>query len=293
MGSKVQLNYDDLGTMVKKFRDEGEDVVKMHSSMRDRVHDLHKDWVGEGADKFFGEMENDLLPALTRLSGALFYAQDVLHRIIKTIQTFDEDTARFFKLDSSQVNQINLGAFMAGAGLGVGMGGMAGGSLSGGSSGLGGSGVEEPSGAGQSGVDQTPAASEQSPDLSAGQTGSPQTADSRVGAGAGGSGGFNQGFQDNMQDIGAGVGVQVGAGSVGGPSGGGPVSPDHIYDSSSSGGTGASSTQQSQAASSAGGGAEGSAGGGAVAAGVAGVAGAAAVAGAAKSIKGRLRKKKS
>ena len=83
MGSKVQLNYEELRAVVKKFRNEGEDIVQLHSTMRDRVHDLHKDWVGEGADKFFSEMENDLLPALTRLAGALFYAQDVLHKIIQ------------------------------------------------------------------------------------------------------------------------------------------------------------------------------------------------------------------
>ena len=103
MGSKVQLNYDELRLIVKKFRDEGEDIVQLRSSMRDRVHDLHKDWVGEGADKFFSEMENDLLPALLRLSGALFYAQDVLHKILQTIQSFDEDTAGYFKFDFAQL----------------------------------------------------------------------------------------------------------------------------------------------------------------------------------------------
>ena len=135
MGRKVQLNYDELRTVVGKFRNEGEDIVQMHSTMRDRVHDLHKDWVGEGADKFINEMENDLLPALSRLASALFYAQDVLHKIIKTIQAFDEDTAGYFKVDFDQVNPINLGAFLAGAGLGAGIGSMAGGSLSGGLSG--------------------------------------------------------------------------------------------------------------------------------------------------------------
>jgi Proteins of 100 residues with WXG. len=99
MGRNIHLNYDELGTIVKKFRNEGEDIVQMNLKMRDRVHNLHKDWVGEGADKFFNEMENDVLPALSRLAGALFYAQDVLHKIIKTIQTFDEDTAGYFKVD--------------------------------------------------------------------------------------------------------------------------------------------------------------------------------------------------
>ena len=56
-----------LRTIIKKFRDEGEDIVQLHAAMRDRVRDLHKDWEGEGSKKFFGEMENELLPALSRL----------------------------------------------------------------------------------------------------------------------------------------------------------------------------------------------------------------------------------
>ena len=308
MGRKVLLNYDELRTAVKKFRNEGEDIVQMHSTMRDRVHDLYKDWVGEGADKFFREMENDLLPALSRLANALFYAQDVLQKIIKTIQTFDEDTAGYFRADFDQVNPIHLGAFLAGAGSGAGIGSMVGGSLSGGVSGAGsgvggasggglsgsgsgdpGSGTGEPlpdpqAGSGQTGgVDQTPEAGGRSPGAGAG-----------VGAGGGGGGGgsSSQGLQGNLQGMGVGVAAQGGAGAGEGSIGGGSKAPDHIYDGSSEMGAGGSSTQTSRGSGSAGGGAQGSAGAGAVAAGAAGVAGSAAIAGAAKSIKGRVRKKK-
>lgn len=291
MGRKVQLNYDELRTVVKKFRNEGEDIVQMHSTMRDRVHNLHKDWVGEGADKFISEMENDLLPALSRLASALFYAQDVLHKIIKTIQTFDEDTAGYFKVDFDQVNPINLGAFLAGAGVGAGIGSMVGGSLSGGLSGAG-SGVGGALGGGLSGVgsgDSISGTGEPFPDSQAvaGQTGG-------VGAGGGGGGGgsSSQGLQGNLQGMGGGVGAQVGGGAGGGSMGGGSKTPDHIYDGSSGVGAGGSSAQTSQEAGSGGGGAQGSAGGGTVAAGAAGVAGSAAIGGAAKSIKGRVRKKK-
>ncbi len=130
MGIKVLLDYDELNTEVKKFRDEGEDVVKMHTTMRDRVHDLRKEWIGEAADKFFHEMESELLPALVRLSGALFLGQDVLLKIIKTIQTYDQETAGYFKGDFIQMRAIDLGAFLAGAGVGVGIGSMSGGALS-------------------------------------------------------------------------------------------------------------------------------------------------------------------
>jgi WXG100 family type VII secretion target len=304
MGRKVQLNYDELRTVVKKFRNEGEDTVRLHSTMRDRVHDLHKDWAGEGADKFFKEMENDLLPALLRLSSALFYAQDVLHKIIQIIQTFDEDTAGYFKMDFAQLHPINLGAFLAGAGLGVGVGSMAGGPSSGGLSGVGGpadsiGGTGQPvpnsqPGSDQAGfADQAPGPDGQSPGAGAGSAPGTQTAGVSAGAGDGGSGGSSQGVQGNQQGMAGGVGAQVGGGAGVGSLGGGSMAADHIYEDSSGVGAGGSSAQTGQASGSSGGGAQGTTGGdGTVAAGAAGVAGSAAIGAAGKSIKGRLRKKK-
>jgi WXG100 family type VII secretion target len=300
MGRKVQLNYDELRTVVKKFRNEGEDTVRLHSTMRDRVHDLHKDWAGEGADKFFKEMENDLLPALLRLSSALFYAQDVLHKIIQIIQTFDEDTAGYFKMDFAQLHRINLGAFLAGAGLGVGIGSMAGGSSSGGLSGVGGpadsiGGTGQPlpnsqPGSDQTGfVDQPPGPDGQSAGAGAGTTPGTQT----VGAGDGGNGGSIQGVQGNQQSMAGGVGAQVGGGVGVGSLGSGSIAADHIYEDSSGVEVGGSTVQTGQVAGSSGGGAQGSTDGeGTVAAGAAGVAGSAAIGVAGKSIKGRFRKKK-
>jgi WXG100 family type VII secretion target len=299
MGRKVQLNYDELRTVVKKFRNEGEDTVRLHSTLRDRVHDLHKDWAGEGADKFFKEMENDVLPALLRLSSALFYAQDVLHKIIQIIQTFDEDTAGYFKLDFAQLHRINLGAFLAGAGLGAGIGSMAGGPSSGELSGVGGpadsiGGTGQPlpnsqTGSDQPGfADQPPGSDGQSAGAGAGMASGTQTA----GAGDGSGGGYNQGPQGNVQGT-AGGAAQVGGGAGVGSLGGGSMATDHIYEDSSGVGAGGSSAQTGQAAGSSGGGAQGSIGGeGTVAAGAAGVAGSAAIGVAGKSIKGRFRKKK-
>ncbi len=302
MGRKVQLNYDELRTVVKKFRNEGEDIVQLHSTMRDRVHDLHKDWAGEGADKFFKEMENDVLPALTRLSSALFYAQDVLHKIIQTIQSFDEDTARFFRIDFAQVNPLNLGAFLAGAGLGVGIGSLVGGSSAGGLSGAGGpvdsiGGTGQPeigsqAGPDQAGVgDQPPGTDGQSPGAGAGTASGTQTAG--VGSGAAGGGSYDQGSLSNPQGVAGGVGSQGGGGAGGGSLGGGSVAADHIYEGSSGAGEGGSSAQTTQGSGSGAGGAQGSSGGeGTVAAGAAGVAGSAALGVAGKSIKSRFRKKK-
>src|SRR5437762_3759733 len=105
-----QLNYDETVTIAKKFKDEGEDIARLHSETRQRVKDLYKEWIGEGADKFFEEMETSLLPALQRLSHALFHTQDITHEIMKIIQNADEDTAGFFK-DQLSGDDFGAGKF--------------------------------------------------------------------------------------------------------------------------------------------------------------------------------------
>lgn len=109
MGRLVRLDYDDLKNISHRLRDEGEDIAQLQGKIRDRTRDLHKDWEGEGAQKFFTEMDNDLLPALSRLSTALFFAQDTLRRIVQLIHDHDEDTKGFFKGDFSHLNQEHPG----------------------------------------------------------------------------------------------------------------------------------------------------------------------------------------
>jgi WXG100 family type VII secretion target len=110
MGRLVRLDYDELKNISHQLRDEGEDIVQLQGKIRERVRGLHKDWEGEGAQKFFMEMDNDLLPALSRLSRALFFTQDTLQRIVQLIHDHDEDTKGFFKGDFTHLDREHPGA---------------------------------------------------------------------------------------------------------------------------------------------------------------------------------------
>jgi len=112
--SFFQLNYDQLVSITKKFKDEGEDIAQLHSTTRQRVRDLHKEWIGDAADKFFDEMETELLPAVQRLSQALFLSQDMTNEIMKIIQDADEETVGYFK---NQLSGDDFGAGLFGAAL--------------------------------------------------------------------------------------------------------------------------------------------------------------------------------
>ena len=92
-----KLNYDDMSNIVKMFRSEAQDIDGLLKQTKGKVESLHNNqWVGQGADKFFGEMEQSVLPAVGRLVGALGHAGDVAQKIADTIRQFDEETKSFF-----------------------------------------------------------------------------------------------------------------------------------------------------------------------------------------------------
>lgn len=106
-----QLNYGLLQSIAQRFKEEGEDMAKLHSSTRQRLQSMHKEWIGEAAEKFFEEMETELLPALQRLSHALFQSRDVTGEIMRLIQDADTETAGYFK---NQLSGDEFGAEMFG-----------------------------------------------------------------------------------------------------------------------------------------------------------------------------------
>jgi WXG100 family type VII secretion target len=92
-----KLNYDDMSNIVKMFRTEAQDIDGLLKQTKGKVESLHNNqWVGQGADKFFNEMEQSVVPAVGRLVGALGHAGDVAQKIADTIRRFDEETKSFF-----------------------------------------------------------------------------------------------------------------------------------------------------------------------------------------------------
>jgi len=291
MAKIVQLNYDELTTLVKKFKESGEDYTRLHSNLRQRVQDLHKDWIGEGADKFFEEMEIELLPALERLAQALFFSQDVLHKIMKVFNEKDLETAGFFKGDFS--NFINSGI----GGLGGNLGGLPGGLDP--ADDFGASqfeqvlppqqgGVPNPAGV----VDPNLAPDDLQPPTQESPVEMPETQNAGVGAGGGvGGGNSSQAGMGDLKGMGSGVGAQTPAGvsgSGGDSSGAGQSMPDHVYEGTPGSQEGGGDIHSS-AGSTSGGNQDAAGAEGAVAAGVAGIAGSAVAGSVAKASRGRKK----
>jgi len=292
--TSFQLQYDEMTSIAKNFKDEGEDIVQLHAATRQRVQDLYDEWVGEGAEKFFEEMETTLLPALQRLANALFESQDVSTEVMKIIQGADEETAGFFRNE------------LAGDDFGAGLFGQASQGIQGGSSsssddfGAGKFGEVLGNPAGDSSVPGTPGdvtppqeAAQETPVTEQVPPEEPQVEEtaSSAGGGGGGGSGSSQGLQGDLGKMGAGLVNDAPSqnASSGGGGTSGPVNmPDHVYSGSDS-----PSPAGDQSGSGVSAGGSGDSGGSSseagTAAGIAGVAGGAAAAGSGAKV---LKKKK-
>jgi len=92
-----RVHYDEMSAIVKSFRTEQQEIDALLKQTKSKVESLHNNqWVGQGAEKWFSEMEGTVLPAVQRLVNALGYAGDTAQKIHETIHKHDEETKSFF-----------------------------------------------------------------------------------------------------------------------------------------------------------------------------------------------------
>ncbi len=97
MAGKTQVNYDEMQGIIKSLEGEEEEMKGLLSQTKSKVEALHNNqWVGQGADKFFGEMETEVFPKMEKLITALNVAAHVAKQITEIIHTADEETKGYF-----------------------------------------------------------------------------------------------------------------------------------------------------------------------------------------------------
>lgn len=97
MAGMVQVNYDEMQTIIKTLETEEQDIRALLKQTKSKVEALHGDgWIGQGADQFFNEMNGVVLPATNKMVYALDVAGKVATQIIKIIRNADEETKGFF-----------------------------------------------------------------------------------------------------------------------------------------------------------------------------------------------------
>lgn len=265
MADKTIVNYDDLFQFEKRFQQEGEEYAALLSKTRQMVHDLEKDWVGLGAEKFFNEFEGEMLPGLQRLQEGLLFAAETLANVRKIFDEAENESGQQFEEGRLEGEGAASGVDVSN--LDFGMGDVQ---------------VGQPGGGAPAG--ETPPTGSESASESGAQESAPQEMpsplESEAAPGGGGSGGSSGGSEGLQGDLEMGEGSSSESARQVGVSGesASEQMPDRVYQSSSP--RGAETPSQSSTPSTAEGEGEGQSGRGA--AGAAGaLGGASAAAGAA------------
>ena len=98
MGDRIDVDYDLLNGIVKRFSIEGDAIRQLTTATRNKVQALHgAGWIGRGSEAFFAEMQNKVLPGMDRLGQALEEAAGATQKIMAAFQQGEEEAAGMFR----------------------------------------------------------------------------------------------------------------------------------------------------------------------------------------------------
>jgi WXG100 family type VII secretion target len=82
MAAKIQANYEDLAQAAAIFAREAQQTEQLLELIRRASDNVHgSSWVGRAADKYMGEMQGEVLPAVKRLVNALELSSGAIKRV--------------------------------------------------------------------------------------------------------------------------------------------------------------------------------------------------------------------
>ena len=95
----VRSDYDQLKSSASTFKSQAEAIDKMNRDVRSAMDTLvGGDWMGEGARKFFAEMNDSVLPTLKRLHAALDEASRKTTQISQVMKEAENQASGVFHL---------------------------------------------------------------------------------------------------------------------------------------------------------------------------------------------------
>jgi WXG100 family type VII secretion target len=94
-----QSDYEELDTIASTFNTLGSAVESEYNHLKQAVDNMREKWIGEGATKFFQEMEDEVLPGVQRLQAALEQGGGKIKGVAGQIREHEEQASALLKLD--------------------------------------------------------------------------------------------------------------------------------------------------------------------------------------------------
>lgn len=98
----IKIIWDDVAKASKQFSKNQGELAKVNKKLKRAKDDLHsgKGWVGQGANKFFQEFDQEIFPAMTRLEKAMGSAERVAKQVEKTMKDAEDQWTSIFKVQA-------------------------------------------------------------------------------------------------------------------------------------------------------------------------------------------------
>ena len=99
MADVFRGDYDQLKQIASKFNEQADAIKQADQNIKSKMEKLKGgDWYGKGADKFYGEMDSTIMPAMIKLHRALDEAGTVTDKIAKITKRAEDDSKKLFVL---------------------------------------------------------------------------------------------------------------------------------------------------------------------------------------------------
>lgn len=98
MSDQIQADYDKLGQVASRFDRQAQATRDMTRKVRAAMQKLEQGgWIGRGADAFFAEMNQVVLPALSKMEKALQAGSQVSKEISQKMRAAEDEACSPFK----------------------------------------------------------------------------------------------------------------------------------------------------------------------------------------------------
>jgi WXG100 family type VII secretion target len=95
----VRSNYDELKNIAQSFSQQAESLNTMNQNLQGNVDTLQGgDWIGQGAQAFYKEFGDTVMPTLKRLQNAMSESARITQQISQVMKEAEDNASRVFHI---------------------------------------------------------------------------------------------------------------------------------------------------------------------------------------------------
>lgn len=96
---KIRIHYDEMTQITQMFKQQEDAIKQVNRKLKSQQGVLEGgEWIGKGATKFFQEMNNEIMPSMTRLEKAMGQAAQVTRKIHNVMEQAESEASSVLKI---------------------------------------------------------------------------------------------------------------------------------------------------------------------------------------------------